>query len=317
MKKFTYLFIIYVFALFLIQSCSKKDASVKTIGIIQIVEDTELDKGREALVNILKDSGFVDGKNIKINYQNAQGEMSNVPMIINQFKAEDVDLIITITTPCTIAAAQLVKDIPIVYSIAFNPEQMGSKDYGKNIYGSYDSYNIEEYGSLIKEILPNKVRVGLPYNPTEANANFSRKKIKEHLSAAGFEVIDMTVNSSNDLLQVAQTLAQKKVDMFMVGADNVVVLALPSLVKVAEANKIPIFTTEASNIEKGAAIGFGTDYKLWGEESGKIAIKILKGEKAESTELAGKKLFINTTAAQKQGLSIPDSLIQRADKVTK
>nr|HPI20352.1 ABC transporter substrate binding protein [Candidatus Kapabacteria bacterium] len=141
MKKFTYLFIIYVFALFLIQSCSQKDASVKTIGIIQIVEDTELDKGREALVNILKDSGFVDGKNIKINYQNAQGEMSNIPMIINQFKAEDVDLIITITTPCTIAAAQLVKDIPIVYSIAFNPEQMGSKDYGKNIYGSYDSYN--------------------------------------------------------------------------------------------------------------------------------------------------------------------------------
>ncbi len=317
MKKGIYLIVSSLLVFFLLSSCSQKDTSLKTIGIIQIVEDIELDKGREALISLLKDSGFVDGKNIKINYQNAQGEISNIPMIINQFKTNKVDLIITITTPCTIAAAQLIKDIPIVFSIAFSPEQMGSKDYGKNICGSYDPYNIEDFGSLIKEVLPNKFRVGLPYNSTEVNANYSRNKIKKDLSAAGFEVVDMNVNTSNDLLQVAQALIQKNIDMFMVGADNVVTLALPSLVKIANENKKPIFTTEASNIEKGAAIGFGTDYKLWGQESGKIAVKILKGEEAQSTEIVGKRLYINLSAAQAQGLIISDNLINRADKVIK
>ena len=269
------------------------------------------------MISLLKDSGFVDGKNIKIKYQNAQGEISNIPMILNQFKSNKVDLIISITTPCTIAAAQLIKDIPIVYSIAFSPEQMDSKDYGKNIYGAYDSYNIEDYASLIKEIFPNKYRIGLPYNSTEANANFSTNTIKKHLYAAGFEVVDMIVNSSNDLLQVSQALIQKNVDMFMVGADNVVALALPSLVKIANENKKPIFTTEASNIEKGAAIGFGTDYKLWGQESGKIAVKILKGEEAQSTEIVNKKFYINLSAAQAQGLIISDNVLKKADKVIK
>ncbi|NLO20156.1 MAG: ABC transporter substrate-binding protein [Ignavibacteria bacterium] len=315
MKSFTYSFLLLsFFALFCI-SCSEKSASFKTIGIIQVVEDIELDKGREALIQVLKDSGFVDGENIKISYQNAQGEISNIPMILNQFKANKVDLLITLTTPCLVAAAQLIKDIPIVYSVAFSPEQLGIKDYGDNICGTYDLYDLEGFSDLIQELLPDKKRVGFPYNPTEENAVYSHKKIKEHLVSSGFEVIDVTVNSSNEIVQVAQALMQKNIDMFCVGADNVVRVALQPLVKIAKENKIPILTTETSLTRLSVPVGYGSNYEQWGEESGKIAVKVLRGEKAESKALPEKQLVLNLSAAREQGLVLTDSVIKRANVI--
>jgi len=295
-------------------SCGNKE-KILTVGYLQITQDPVLDIAKEGVFTALRDSGYTDGQNFRLIEKNAQGDLSMIPMILQSFISSGVDVIITCGTPCMIAAAQIVKDIPVVFTVSFEPDAMGLKKVPENLYGIYDPLNEVQYVNLMFELIPNLKRVGIPFNNAEPNAEFSAGKFTAEFSKRGVEVVKTSVVSSNDILMAGQYLAGEDVDAILVTADNTMYLGINVMAKVASDAKIPLFVSDPMHTRKGAAVGFGVNYWQWGYMSGLKAVRLLKGMLAgEKIEPIDKlELVINKDASEKQGLPLPDSIIKRAD----
>lgn len=301
---------------FAFSACNNGPQKIK-IGYVQITEDPVLNKAKAGLFKALADSGFIDGENVRIIDNNANGDLSMIITILQSLQSQGVDMVITNSTPCMVSAAQIIKDIPVVFTVAFSPEQVQLKSTPANLYGVFDPLDVSAFINMIQACMPGLERVGLPYNNAEPNAEYSAKKLMAEFEKRGVEVITTSVTSSNDLLMAAQFLTGKKVDAIVASADNTVYLGLNVIAKAAAESKIPLFVTDPNQAEKGAAIGMGVNYERWGYLSGLKAVELLKGRAVSSkieplTEL---ELLVNVKACNTQGLMIPQNILDKATKL--
>ncbi len=298
-------------------SCGKQN-KLYTIGIIQVVDNVVLNDARNAVLESLKEAGFEEGKNINVIYKNAQGEISNISLILQSFITENVDMIITLGTPCMAGAAQLIKNKPVVFTVAFSPEQIGIINAPKTLTGVYDPLDVNELINVIKTVNPSIKKIGIVYNTSEANARYGADNMKKACSNQNLELVEATINTSSEVLQAASTLAQKKVEAFTVVADNIAYVGLESIVKVSLQNKIPLYVSDPSHVVRGALAGKGGNYYEWGRESGKIAARIIKGEDVKKIpiKILGKQnLILNKKIASQLGITFSNDLLNRATKV--
>ncbi len=307
----------YVIAfVFLFVACQNSPRKT-TIGYIQITQDQVLDAAKSGLFRALSDSGFVDGKNINLLDNNAQGDLSMINTILQSFLAQNVDLIITNSTPCMTAAAQSVRAIPVVFTVSFGPEQIGFKTIPENLYGVFDPLDAGSFVDLMLECIPDLKRVGIPYNNSEPNAEYSVKVLSKEFANRGITLVTASVTSSNDILQAGQYLAGEKIDALVAAADNTIYMGLSVLAKVASDHKIPLFVTDPLQAEKGAAIGLGVNYDQWGYLAGLKAVEILKGRTPSGRKIEPilkYDLIINRKACIEQGLQIPEKVTGKANR---
>ena len=305
------------FILLLFTACSQSERKT-TIGYVQITEDEVLNTAKEGVFAALKDSGFIEDQNIKIIDKNAQGDLSIIVTILQSLQVQNVDLIITNSTPCMVAAAQSVSNIPIVFTVAFSPEQVGMKATPANLYGVYDPLDAEKFVSMMLECLPKLKRVGLPYNNAEPNAEYSAKVFSEEFEKRGIQVVKATLNSANDLTLVGQYLTSQNISAIIAAADNTVYMGLNALGKIAAESRIPLFVTDPHQAKKGAAIGMGVNYQRWGYLSGLKAVELLQGRSVmkKIEPITDSELLINTKACKAQGLVVPQSILDKATLVT-
>jgi putative tryptophan/tyrosine transport system substrate-binding protein len=306
-----------ILLLLLLISCQTAPKRIN-IGYVQITQDPVLDAAKAGLFKALADSGFIEGKNIRIFDNNAQGDLSMINMILQSLKTRNVDMIITNSTPCMSAAAQTIRDVPVVFTVAFSPDQIGLKTTPENLYGMYDPLKTNEFADLLIECIPDLDVIGIPYNNSEPNAEYSAKMLTREFSGRGIKVLTSAVNSTNDIMQAGEYLADRRVKALVAAADNTVYLGLPVLAKLAADKKIPLFVTDPLQAEKGAAIGLGVNYEQWGYQSGLKAVEILKG-RAESIShidpIIKYDLLINLKACESQGLKVPESVRVRARRL--
>jgi putative ABC transport system substrate-binding protein len=316
MIRFTLLSCIAACAL-LLASCQSGGGTVK-IGYVQITQDPVLDQAKAGVFQALADSGFINGQNIKILDNNAQGDLSMINMILQSLLTQNTSLIITNSTPCMAAAAQTVRNIPVVFTVAFGPEQIGMTTVPENLHGIYDPLLTDKYADLLLECLPSIRRIGIPFNNAEPNARYSVEVLSKELESRGITIVTAAVNSSNEILQAGQYLAGQNIGALLVAADNTVYLGVPLLAKIAGEQKIPFFVTDALQTEKGAAVGFGVNYGKWGYLSGLKAVEVLKGRSTSGSRIEPIRVYdliINRQACADQGLVLPESVLQRASRI--
>jgi putative ABC transport system substrate-binding protein len=157
----------------------------------------------------------------------------------------------------------------------------------------------------------------MPYNPGEANGVALMKLAKKEGEALGLKVIEAPATKSSDVLATCQSLIGK-VDAIYVSTDNQIVSAFGSVVKVGVDNQIPVFAGDTNSVGRGAIAAIGFDYYDVGRQTGKIVVRILKGEKpgdiaVQSVDTV--QLFVNPGAAKAMGVTIPDAVMQRATQV--
>lgn len=307
---------VLLFVLFIISACNHK--KITTIGIVQIANDEVLDIARENLIQELSDNGYQDGKNIKIDYKNAQGEISNLYLILKDFQSKKVDLIITNGTPSMSAAAQAVKDIPIVFMVAFSPQQIGISKPPTNLCGVYDPLDMSSFLDCVLEFNPNIKSIGMPFNTSEPNAQYAAKLMKEECAKRNIALKLSPLTNTNDIQPLMKSLINMNVQAIVVAADNVVYSTLPYVANACNQAKIPLLVSDPNQCSKGATIGYGASYSNWGRESGKLAVEILKGKKPSELgiiKLSQLEIIINNKSAKSAGISIPQSLINKASKV--
>jgi putative tryptophan/tyrosine transport system substrate-binding protein len=306
MKTSSTVILFLAFALLIACSTSQKKM---TIGYIQITQDEVLDTAQMGVFAALRDSGYIDGQNIKIINSNAQGDLSLIPTILQSFQSQGVSLIITNGTPCMVSAAQMISDIPVVFTVSFDPDQVGMKAVPSNLYGIYDPLNATKFVTMMQESLPSLKRVGMPSNNAEPNAEYSAKTFEKEFQKRGIEVVKATVNSANDLIMVGQYLAGQRIDAMVVAADNTIYMGLNVLAKIARESKIPLFVTDPHQVKKGAAVGMGVNYFQWGYLSGLKAVELLKGREVHNhiEPITNEEMLINTKICSEIELKINPS----------
>lgn len=297
-------------------------AQMIRIGEHQIVSHPALDDDSKGFAAALAEEGFIEGKNVTFNRQNAQGDQANCALIARKFEDDKVDLIHAISTPNAQATAKITKTIPVVFSSVTDPVATGivpkMGNTGTNITGVSDRWPIELQCRKYAEILPNVKTWGTIYNPGDVNVTFHIKEMKEAVEKMGGKLVEAHVSTSAEVMQAAQSLVGR-VEAIHVSSDNTTVSAFESVVKVCNDNKIPLFVGDTGSVPRGAIAAYGLDYYLIGYTAGKKAARILKGEKPGEVPAGiadGYSLWINLKAAQLQGAKIDKAKVaQAADKL--
>ena len=298
-------------------------AQEKSVAVTAIVEHPALDAIRDGVQDALKAAGYNAGKNLRWQYQSAQGSPGTAGQIARKFVGDRPDAIVAIATPSAQAVVAATKDVPVVYSGVTDPVAAqlvkGWEASGTNVTGVSDRLALDKQIELIKKIVPQAKRVGIVYNPGEANSVVVVKQLQELLPKAGMTLVEAAAPRSVDVGSAARSLIDK-VDVIYTSTDNNVVSAYESLVKVGNDAKVPLIASDTDSVRRGAIAALGVDYRALGVQTGKIVVRILKGEKpgAIPSESSSKvELFVNPGAAQKQGVTLSEAVLKSAAQIIK
>ncbi|OCG67586.1 ABC transporter substrate-binding protein [Gilliamella sp. Nev5-1] len=295
--------------------------TIKNVAITAIVEHPSLDQIRDGVKDELTDNGYKLNENLTVQYKSAQGSSATAAQIARQFVAAKPDIIVAIATPSAQATAAATRQIPVVFAGITDPIAAKLiKDWqptGTNITGVSDYQEIGPQIDFIKKIVPNVKSVGYIYSPSEINSTVVLKNLQALLSQQNIKLVAVPAQRTADISTAVNTL-KGKVDLIYTTTDNNVVSAYESLVKFANENKIPLLASFPDAIERGAVAAYGMSYYDVGRQSGKLVVRILKGEKAGNIapEIGqALRLAINIGAAKKQGVTLSPEVIQSAYKV--
>ena len=294
---------------------------VYKIGILQFAQHPSLDNCREGFLQGLEEEGFVEGKNLEIDYQNAQADMGIAAQIANAFVGNKVDMATAIATPAAMSAynATMKTDIPVVYTAITDPIVAQLADENKkplgNVTGTSDILPVEAQLKLIREIMPEAKNLGILHTSSEANSDSMLKIYKDLAGKYGFTIVDEAINTTADIPLATDNLLSK-VDAITNLLDNTVVNSLPTILDKANAKKIPVFGSEVEQVNIGCLGSEGIEYVSLGKQTGKMAAKILKGE-AKASEMPFEtiekpNLYLNSKVAKDLGIEIPKDLLDRA-----
>ena len=292
-----------------------------TIGISQFAEHGSLDNCREGFLEGLKEEGIEEGKNLTVSVKNAAADQGTAKQISDSFVSDKVDLICAIATPSAQAAYNSAMDseIPVVYTAVTDPVAAKlAKDDGTavgNVTGTSDELPIKAQLEMIREMMPDAKKIGILYTTSEANSVYSISQYEELADQYGFTLETAGITSSSEIsLATADLLT--KVDCLTNLTDNTVVSSLPAILDQANEKGIPVFGSEIEQVKIGCLAAEGIDYISLGKDTGKMAAKILKGEaKAEDMEyqlLTESNLYVNEKVAENLGITVPDSMNDRA-----
>ena len=296
-------------------------AQEKSVAVTAIVEHPALDAVRDGVQAALKEAGYESGKNLKWQYQSAQGNTGTAAQIARKFVGDKPDAIVAIATPSAQAVVAATKSVPVVYSAVTDPvaaKLVPSMEASKtNVTGVSDVLALDKQIELIKQVVPGAKRIGMVYNPGEANSVVVVKELQKLLPSMGLTLVEAAAPRSVDVSSAARSLIGK-VDVIYTSTDNNVVSAYEALVKVGQDAKIPLVASDTDSVKRGAIAALGINYRDLGEQTGRMVVRILKGEKPGDikSETSSKlELFVNPGAAEKQGVKLSDALIKSAAQV--
>jgi len=293
------------------------------IGITQIATHPGIDAIRKGFIDEMTRLGYQEGKNVTYDQSNAQGDMPIAQSIAQKLAQQRCDLIFAISTPSAQTVAQTIKgsSIPLVFGAVTDPVSAGlvtSMEHpGGNITGTSDRWPVDKQFDLLIRLVPGVKKVGLVYNPGEANAEANLKVVEAVCLARNLEVVKVSVANTSEVQTAAQSLIGRCEAMY-VPADNTVIAAMQAVVKVSEQNRIPLLPGVSSNVEQGGFGTLGPDYYDVGVVSAEIADQVLKGKKAGDIPVATAQrfeYFFNKRSAAATGVVIPEDLLKKAAKI--
>ena len=291
----------------------KKD--VFRIGISQFITHQSLDATREGFVDELAKQGYIEGKNIEIDLQNAQGEQRNLKTISQQL-AESSDVVLAIATPSAQSLTNTTQTTPVIFSAVTDPvsaKLVEAREHpGGNVTGTSDQSSdaISTQINLIKKVLPKAKTIGILYTQSEPNSVVQKDEAKRLLEEKGFTVVEKTILDSNNVKAAAESL-MAEVDMVFVPTDNIISSTMGTVKQVSIKHKVPVFGGSTEMIAVGGLYNYGTNYEELGRQTARMLIRVLKGEKPENIAVElPEKLELHTNQEMADALGIDISKLE-------
>lgn len=290
----------------------------KLIAIANFGPHVTLDQAIEGFKKALADKGFVEGENVEYEYAHGNFDPSLVPQILRSLEARDPDLMLTITTPITQAAMNLVEDksIPIVFTVVTDPVAAGvvpSWDKGSDRFvGASNMQSLEAVLDFAGNLLGEIGSMGMLYNPGDVADTTQLAQAREVAAAAGIEFKAEGVESVNDIQQ--RTMALNGVDFIYVPSSSLLQPALPAAASAAERMGVPIINASHPAVREHVVLAsVSISWEQVGYNSGLLAAEILNG--AKPSELSNSRPAINehiplisAKRLEAAGMTLPDAL---------
>lgn len=296
-------------------SIEKKD-DLPTIAVVQLMEHTSLNIIYKAFMQQIEELGYKDGETAHIIFKNAQGDISNIATIMQNFEGSKPDVLVPITTPVAQGAMGLAESIPVVFTAVTDPVAAGIvTDFNitdKGMTGTSDVIQVDKILDLAMEITPDIKNIGYIYNSGEDNSVSNLEKVEAYANEHNLTIETTAITSSSELQSAASTMVEK-VDAIFVANDNTVAEAMPILMSVANAAKVPVYVGADSMVMDGGFATVGIDYNDLGKETANIVDEILKGKKTSEIPVKVFKddlnIYINTDTANTLGITIPEDIL--------
>ncbi len=295
------------------------DKPAKTLAITQIVEHPSLDEIRRGLLEELADNGYVEGKNLTVNFQSAQGNLATAGQIAKQFAGDLPDAIVAISTPSAQSIVSSTTNIPVIYTAISDPLAAklideNSVPFQANVTGLSSQLPIEPQLDLIQKIAPNAKTIGYVYSPGEANSVTVLNQLKKAAPARGLKILDITANRPNDVAMATRSL-DGRADVIYTSLDNNVVSAFEAMASAANELKIPVIASDEFSVRRGATAALGVNDYNFGRVTGKMVYRVLNGEAVTTVKpqvMNDLTLYVSPKHAEAQGVRLSAEVLKDA-----
>jgi len=272
----------------------------------------------------LRDLGYVEGRNVEIEYRWAEGKYERLPTLIAELIASKVDVIVTAGTPAALAVKQATASIPLVMVAVGDPVGTGLiasfAHPGGNATG-LASLTPELEGKrleLIKEMLPGLSRIAVLWNPSNAYQVGDEKEVQAAAKVLGIAVHSLAVKTPTELEQALTAADKERADILLVLADRLFLHNRSRITEFALQHHLPSMNAYRELVEAGGLASFGPSYATMHRQAARYVDQILKGAKPADLPIEGPakfELVINLKTARALGITIPPTIIARADEV--
>lgn len=294
------------------------------IGFVGLTTAAEWAAYVAAFQEGLKESGFIDGRNVTIDYRWADGRYDRLPGVVAEFVKRPVDVIVPVAPPAVRVAKTATTTIPIVFFVGADPIALDIVSHlGRpegNITGvtTLASFLGPKRFELLREVVPNDDAYGMLVNPTNINATHDTNEMKKAVDGLGRRLVVVKASKDGDIAVAFQTLAQDKISAVIVNPDPFLLEQRKQIAELARRGKIATIFHQSEPVVDGGLMSYGASFAEAHHTVGVYAGRILNGAKPKDLPILQPtkfKLIINLATAKALGIEIPATLSARADEM--
>ena len=297
------------------------------VAVLQHTSQALLDEAVSGMIAGLAAEGYADGRNIRIERFNAENDLPTANAIAKQIATGGYDMVLTSSTLSlqTMANANRAGKTIHVFGAVADPPSAGvgiSREdplrHPPHLVGIGSFLPVRPAFELAQRMNPALKSIGVVWNPAESNSEAFTKKARAVCADMRLRLLEATVENSSGVYEAASSLVSRGVDALWVGGDVTVLVGLESAVAAARNGRIPVFSIVPPAVNRGAIFDYGANFFEVGQDVGKLAARILKGEHPSRLPVRNyvpEQLLINQVALN--GLKVhwqfPQDVIARAD----
>ena len=303
-------------------AAAQQAGKVYRIGILETIPAAQNAANLAALRKGLRDLGYVEGRNLIIEYRSADGRAERFPDLASELVRLKVDLIVTRGTPAARAAKNATGTIPVVMATMGDPRAIVASfaNPGGNITGvtTFSTELTAKRFELLKELVPNLSRVALLHNMGNPAAPPEWEETKTAARSLGLQAELLDVRSQGDLGRAFELAVRQRVDALVIGADGLTQMHQQTIVDLVARNRLPAAYPAREFVEAGGLIAYAVNYPDLYFRFASFVDKIFKGAKPGELPVEQPtkfELVINLKTAKALGLTIPPAVLARADEV--
>jgi ABC-type uncharacterized transport system substrate-binding protein len=301
------------------------------IALVQHASLPALDDGIRGVIEALTTRGYMDGERLEVRQYNAHGDMATANAIASEVTSGTFDMIVSASTASlqTIANANRFATPPRTHVFGLTSDPYGAgvgvsrddhADHPPYMTGLGSLPPVEEAFRLARELKPDVKRVGLVWNPNEANSVAATALARKVCAALGIELIEANAETATAAGEAGASVLSRNIEALWVSPDVTVVTAIDVLLATAKRARIPVFTSLPGYVEKGALFDLGADYLAIGRVQGELVADVLEGRDPATVpvdNLMPVQLQVNRLALDglRDRWQIPSSVWTRADVV--
>jgi putative ABC transport system substrate-binding protein len=301
---------------------AQQAAKVYRIGILEAIPAAQNTANLAALRKGLRELGYVEGRNLIIEYRSADGRAEQFPELASEMVGLNVDVILTRGTPAARAAKNATGTIPVIMATMGDPRAIVASFArpGGNITGvtTFSTELTAKRIQLLNELVPKLSRVALLHNMGNPAAPPEWEETKAAARALGLQAELLDVRSQDELRRALESAARQRVDALLIGADGLTQMHQQTIVDLVARNRLPAAYPSREFVEAGGLFAYAVNYADLYFRLASYADKIIKGAKPAELPVEQPtkfELVINVKTAKSLGLAIPQSLLLQANEV--
>ncbi|MDF2576721.1 MAG: hypothetical protein K0S74_205 [Chlamydiales bacterium] len=299
-----------------------QNKELPVVAITQIIEHGALNETRRGIIEELEAQNY-NSNNIQIIYQNAQGNLVTATQIAQKFASQKPAVIVALATTSaqTVKKATALTKIPVVFASVTDPigaHIVANADRPEaNVTGTSNFIETSNQLEFFKKVLPSMTRLGIVYNPGDANSVILLKKTQEAATTLGIQLFVASANRTTEVSSATKSLVGK-VDAIFINNDNTSLSAFDTVTQVGMEAKIPIFCSDTDMVQKKALAALGCNQYQLGRQTGAMVVRLLRGEAIANIpiELPSKvESYLNAEVAEKLGITFSEEIIKQSTLV--